>query len=81
MPNINDNDFEDLKNLVVTISAYDMGRIIAKVMYEICDSVDSNGAKTVSEQIICDKIIKLLGGFGANIMTEMFEDADTIEIE
>ena len=79
MPNNNDNEFEDLKNMVVTISAYDMGQIIAKVMHDIDDSLLDKD--TVLESEVCLKIIKLLGTFGASIMAEMFEDADTIEIE
>jgi ABC-type molybdate transport system permease subunit len=79
MPDDTNNDFEDLKNMVVTISAYDMGKIIAKVMHEIDDSLPNTD--NAIESAVYVKIIKMLGTFGASIMTEMFEDADTIEIE
>ena len=73
------NDFSDIENLTVTITAKEMAEIIMEVQPDLNAVL---AGKTDLEEIVFNMmIIDLLNKFGAAIMAEMFGNDQHIEID
>lgn len=75
-----DDIANEMKNRSVTITAYEMGEIIATEIHKLMDH-EKMAKAGIDNLVLMALFSKVLAMFGAAIMTEMFPDADDGELE
>ena len=71
---------DEMKNRSVTITAYEMGEIIANEIHKLMDH-EKLAKAGIDDLVLMALFSKVLAMFGAAIMTEMFPDVDDDKLE
>lgn len=71
---------KDMDDIANTITAYEMGEIIATEIHKLMDH-EKMAKAGIDNLVLMALFSKVLAMFGAAIMTEMFPDADDEELE